>query len=79
MAAITVYTSPACVQCGATKRALDKLGADYTVVDLSEDSDALDYVKALGHLQAPVVVIGDEHFEGFRPDRLKTAAAAQAA
>src|SRR5690349_21933047 len=30
---ITVYTKPACVQCNATYRALDKVGVDYQVVD----------------------------------------------
>ena len=32
---ITVYSKPACVQCNATYRALDKLDADYTVVDIT--------------------------------------------
>ena len=29
---ITVYSKPACVQCNATYRALDKVGLDYTIV-----------------------------------------------
>ena len=69
---ITVYTKPACVQCTATYRALDKAGIDYDVVDISEDQDARDYVMALGYLQAPVVVAGESHWSGFRPDRIKT-------
>lgn len=73
---ITVYTKPACVQCTATYRALDKAGVAYDVVDISEDSDARDYVMALGYLQAPVVVAGDAHWSGFRPDRIKTLVAA---
>ncbi|MFE3755580.1 redoxin NrdH [Nocardia tengchongensis] len=71
---ITVYTKPACVQCNATYRALDKAGVDYSVVDISENSDARDYVMALGYLQAPVVVAGDDHWSGFRPDRIKALA-----
>ncbi|NUS42511.1 MAG: glutaredoxin-like protein NrdH [Mycobacteriaceae bacterium] len=67
---ITVYTKPACVQCTATYRALDKAGIEYTVVDISEDADARDYVMALGYLQAPVVVAGNDHWSGFRPDRI---------
>jgi glutaredoxin-like protein NrdH len=67
---ITVYSKPACVQCNATYRALDKLGADYTVVDISEDADARDYVMSLGHLQAPVVIVDGEHWSGYRPDRI---------
>ncbi|MGV9717560.1 glutaredoxin domain-containing protein, partial [Rhodococcus pyridinivorans] len=53
---ITVYTKPACVQCTATYRALDKAGIEYDVVDISENPEARDYVMALGYLQAPVVV-----------------------
>lgn len=68
---ITVYSKPACVQCNATYRALDKLGADYTVVDISEDADARDYVMSLGHLQAPVVIVDGDHWSGYRPDRIK--------
>lgn len=72
---VTVYTKPACVQCDATYRALDKVGIEYSVVDISEDPEAREYVLALGYLQAPVVVAGDEHWSGFRPDRIKTLAA----
>ncbi|UJP40242.1 glutaredoxin-like protein NrdH [Cellulomonas palmilytica] len=71
---ITVYSKPACVQCNATYRALDKLGADYTVVDISEDADARDYVMSLGHLQAPVVIADGDHWSGYRPDRIKALA-----
>lgn len=68
---ITVYTKPACVQCNATYKALDKQGIDYQTVDVTLDADARDYVMALGYLQAPVVVAGREHWSGFRPDRIK--------
>ncbi|CAM3930784.1 glutaredoxin-like protein NrdH [Tsukamurella strandjordii] len=77
MSSVTVYTKPACVQCTATYRALDKAGIEYTSVDISVDADARDYVLALGYLQAPVVVIdGGDHWSGFRPDRIKTLQAA---
>ncbi|GAB03872.1 glutaredoxin-like protein NrdH [Gordonia amarae] len=68
---ITVYTKPACGQCIATYAALAKAGIDYDVVDISQDDEARDYVMALGYLQAPVVVAGDEHWSGFRPERIK--------
>lgn len=71
---ITVYSKPACVQCDATYRALDKRGIEYTVVDISQDSEALEMVRALGYLQAPVVVAGDTHWSGFRPDQIATLA-----
>ncbi len=75
---ITVYTKPACVQCNATYRALDKAGVDYEVVDISENPEARDFVMALGYLQAPVVVAGDDHWSGFRPDRIKALVTAAA-
>ena len=76
--ATTVYTKPSCVQCNATYRALDSKGIEYDIVDLSEDPTALETVKELGYLQAPVVVTDDEHWSGFRPDRIKALTAAVA-
>ncbi|WP_009473846.1 glutaredoxin domain-containing protein [Rhodococcus sp. JVH1] len=72
---ITVYTSPGCFPCKATKRDLDKAGIDYTLVDLSEDTEAAADMKKLGHLTAPVVIArldsGTEHWSGHRPDRIQ--------
>lgn len=72
---ITVYTKPQCVQCGATIKALDKAGISYELVDITADAAARDYVMALGHLQAPVVVTDTDHWAGFRPDRIENLAA----
>ncbi|MBK5247850.1 MAG: glutaredoxin-like protein NrdH [Actinomycetales bacterium] len=71
---ITVFSKPACVQCDATYRALNKHGLDYTIVDISTDAEALDSVKALGYQQAPVVFAGGDHWSGFRPDKIKALA-----
>lgn len=79
MDAITVYTKPACVQCNAVIKALDKKQLRYTKVDITADPAARDYVMALGYLQAPVVVAGTEHFSGFRPDRISRLASLHAA
>ena len=76
--AITVFSKPACVQCDATYRALKKHGLEYTVVDISADAEALESVKALGYQQAPVVFAGGDHWSGFRPDKIKALAAAEA-
>lgn len=67
---VTVYSRPACVQCDATYRALDRRGIEYAVVDISQDPDALEMVRGLGYLQAPVVIAGDEHWSGYRPERI---------
>ena len=67
---ITVYSKPACVQCTATTRALDARGLSYDVIDLTEDAAAMERVTALGYRQAPVVIAGDSHWAGFRPDMI---------
>jgi glutaredoxin-like protein NrdH len=72
---VTVYSKPACVQCDATYRALDKHGIAYDVVDLTQDPTALELVRSLGYLQAPVVIAGDTHWSGFRPDQITALAA----
>lgn len=67
---ITVYSKPACVQCTATTRALDRQGIDYTVVDVSADAAAYELVQGLGYRQVPVVIAGEVHWAGFRPDMI---------
>lgn len=67
--AVAVYTKPVCRYCDATKRRLDKRGIAYTVVDITEDQTAYDYVVDLGHKQAPVVVLDNgTTWDGYRPD-----------
>lgn len=65
-----MFSKPSCVQCTATARAFKERGISHVVRDLSEDVDALELVKGLGYMQAPVVVTDDEHWSGFRPDRI---------
>ena len=72
--AITVYSKPNCFQCSATYRALDKAGLSYSTVDISADAEALARVKSLGYAQAPVVMVGADHWSGFRPERISSLA-----
>ncbi|WP_321499685.1 glutaredoxin-like protein NrdH [Breoghania sp.] len=67
---ITVYSKPACVQCTATTRALDQRGVAYNLIDLTRDDSAMEKVQSLGYRQAPVVVAGEDHWSGFRPDKI---------
>ena len=67
---IIIYSKPDCVQCNATYRALDRQGIDYRVVDLTQDQQALNHVKSLGYQQVPVIIAGDDHWSGFRPDKI---------
>lgn len=71
---VTVYSKPACVQCNATYRALDKMNIDYEVVDMSKDLNALERVKELGFQQAPVVVTDNDSWSGFNPEKIESLA-----
>ena len=71
---IQIYSKPACVQCTATYRALDKQGLEYKVIDITAESGAQEEVEALGYRQLPVVVVGEDHWSGFRPDRIQALA-----
>jgi glutaredoxin-like protein NrdH len=73
--AVTVYTLPACVQCDSTKRMLQRNDIDYQEVDMSQDPVALEMVKTMGYTAAPVVVAGDDHWSGFRLDRIQALSA----
>ena len=76
MDTITVYRKPAYVECNATLRRIYCAGIEQAdrphiteILCLMRHTDSGEY------LQAPVVVTGDTHFSGFRPDRLKALAA----
>lgn len=69
---ITLYSKPNCPQCSMTARTLDRQGVTYEVIDVSQNSDASALIQAWGYRQVPVVHAGDQHWSGFRPDRLAT-------
>jgi glutaredoxin-like protein NrdH len=67
---VTVYTLPSCVQCDSTKRLLTRNGIKFEIIDLSTDEAAMALVKELGYTAAPIVVVGDDHWSGFRMDKI---------
>lgn len=71
---VIVYSKPSCVQCTATYRKLDELGLDYEIIDITQDTDALERLKEQGYLQAPIVETRDNIWSGYRPDKLKALA-----
>lgn len=70
MKTTTVYGKPSCMQCNATYGALDQQGVSYQKIDVTQDAEALAYIQSLGYTQAPVVVTANEHWSGFRPDKI---------
>ncbi|RPE02348.1 redoxin NrdH [Candidatus Pantoea deserta] len=67
---IIIYTRNNCVQCNATKSALDRQGIAYQLINLDAQPDAIDSLKSLGYRQVPVVMAGGDHWSGFRPDKI---------
>jgi glutaredoxin-like protein NrdH len=67
---VIVYTKPACVQCDATKRTLDKAGIEYSTVDVTVDAEAFDMLVEKGFRAMPVVNAGDDWWSGFNPDKI---------
>jgi glutaredoxin-like protein NrdH len=60
-----------------TYKVLDSRGILYKIIDITEDEGAREYVmNDLGYLQAPVVVTEDDHWSGFRPDKIEQIEAA---
>jgi glutaredoxin-like protein NrdH len=76
MSNATLYTTPGCPQCMVTEIALEKNGVQYDVVDLSTNPEALERVKAMGYMQAPVIETDDDHWSGFQPDKIAALAKA---
>jgi len=68
-AAVVLYGKPDCVQCTAIERKFKKEGVEFTKVDVSQDSGALEFIKGLGFSAAPVVYVstieGDVHWSGY--------------
>ena len=70
MSNVTVYSKPNCPQCTQTKKKLEQKGIAFEVIDISQDKKAAQTVNDLGYRQVPVVVSGENHWSGFRPDLL---------
>lgn len=69
---VTLYTTPDCVGCAATKRTLDKAGVEYEEVPLQEHPDLVQQFKRQGLAQAPIVETKDgERWSGFNPKKLR--------
>lgn len=67
---ITIYTRNDCVQCHATKRAMESRGFDFELINLDLHPEAADYLREKGFRQLPVVVTEQESWSGFRPDMI---------
>lgn len=67
---IRVYGKPDCQPCLMVRRHLDRARVPYRYLDVTTEPAALDEVALLGYQGVPVVVAGDVHRQGYRPDWL---------
>lgn len=49
---------------------MDKRGIKYEVEDITKDHDAMQFALSFGYQAAPVVVAGDQHWSGYKPDHI---------
>jgi len=54
---------------------MDKIGVEYTAVDIVENPAELDKLIEMGYRAAPVVVTEDDSWAGFQPDKITALAA----
>ncbi len=73
---IIIYTRNDCVQCHATKRAMESRGLAFEMVNLDVEPDEIETLRAQGYRQLPVVIAGETSWSGFRPDMINRLSAA---
>ena len=68
---VTLYAkSSGCQGCKLTARHLDRQGTPFVERHVDQDPQAAEAVALLGYRSVPVVVAGDMHWSGYRPDQL---------
>ena len=67
---VTVYSKPNCMQCNFTKKYLKERDIAFEEIDVTKDEDALNKIKDMGYQAVPVVITDNDHWYGFRPEKL---------
>lgn len=67
---IIIYNRNNCVQCHATKRAMESRGMVFEMVNIDQQPEAAETLRAQGFRQLPVVIAGETRWSGFRPDMI---------
>ena len=69
---ITVYSNPNCVACEQTKRFLTVKGINFEAKMIQDSPEIYDLISEKGYSSAPIVVVGEESWSGFRLDKLNS-------
>jgi glutaredoxin len=52
---IILYSKPACPYCDRAADYLNRNGFEYKKIDITEDADALEFIKSKGHRTVPQI------------------------
>ncbi len=69
---VIVYSNPNCTQCEQTKRFLTVKGIEFESKMISDSPEVMPLIEEKGYRSAPVVVVGEDSWSGFRLDKLNT-------
>ena len=77
MAEVTIYTTPTCGYCKATKEFFQKNNVQYNEIDVSSNQEkAREMIEKSGQMGVPVIIVRDGDKEdlivGFDQQRLST-------
>lgn len=71
MANVTIYTTPTCVYCKATKQFFAEYGVEYDEKDVAADAEARQaMIQKSGQLGVPVIDVDGQVVIGFNKKRL---------
>jgi glutaredoxin-like protein NrdH len=69
---VTVYSNPNCTACEQTKRFLTVKGIQFESKMIQDSPEVYTLIEEKGYTSAPVVVVGDDSWSGFRLDKLNS-------
>jgi glutaredoxin-like protein NrdH len=67
---VVVYSNLNCVQCDQTKKFLTLKGVEFENKMIQDSPEVYPLIEEKGYKSAPVVVVGDDSWSGFRLDKL---------
>lgn len=68
---VKIYSRDDCMSCRLTKKALEKAGVKFEVIDLDTHPEVIELLRAKGLQSLPVVESRGEAIAGYRPDKLR--------
>lgn len=71
---VIVYSNPNCTACEQTKRFLAVKGIAFESKMIQDSPEVTPIIEANGYTSAPIVVLGEVSWSGFRLDKLNTLA-----